>query len=170
MTHYIVELVLWVLFVFFAGCVIGHVLRRTVGRDVVAGRTVAPVVEMPAAEPAPASASAPLAEPIAVAPAAAPEPGRMQRPRGLSAARGGMPDNLQRISGIGPKNEKVLHNLGFFHFDQIAHWTPEQIVWIDDHLKFNGRIGREEWVKQAALLAAGKEDEFKSQFGGGRRG
>jgi predicted flap endonuclease-1-like 5' DNA nuclease len=89
------------------------------------------------------------------------------RPRGLDKARGGKPDDLKRISGIGPKNEKVLHNLGVFHFDQIAAWTEQQIDWVDDHLNFNGRIAREAWVHQASLLADGKEDEFLKQYGTG---
>ena len=91
----------------------------------------------------------------------------MERPKGLTAARGGKPDNLQRISGIGPKNEAILHNLGFFHFDQIAAWTESQVAWVDDHLRFGGRIKREEWIKQAGLLAAGKEEEFTKLYGTG---
>ena len=79
--------------------------------------------------------------------------------------RDGKPDELQRISGVGPKNEKILHTLGFFHFEQIASWSGEHIAWVDDHLKFNGRVVREEWVEQAKLLAAGAEDEFEERFG-----
>jgi NADH-quinone oxidoreductase subunit E len=92
---------------------------------------------------------------------------KMERPKGLAAARGGKPDNLQRISGIGPKNESILHTLGFFHFDQIAAWTKSHVEWVDDQLRFNGRIDREEWIKQAALLAEGKEAEFAKQYGTG---
>ena len=91
----------------------------------------------------------------------------MERPKGLTAARGGKADDLQRISGIGPKNEGILHNLGFFHFDQIAEWTEAQVSWVDDHLRFGGRIKREEWIKQAGLLAAGKEAEFTKLYGTG---
>ena len=93
---------------------------------------------------------------------------RMERPRGLDAPRGGKPDDLLLIRGIGPKNQKILHTLGFFHFDQIAAWTAEQIDWVDDHLKFNGRIGREEWVEQARLLHAGNDEEFERRFGAKR--
>ena len=89
---------------------------------------------------------------------------RMERPRGLSEARGGKADDLQRISGIGPKNEKILHSLGFFHFDQISVWTVEQVAWVDDHLRFNGRIGREKWIEQAELLAKGDDAEFERRF------
>lgn len=90
---------------------------------------------------------------------------RMERPRGLAEPRAGKPDDLQRISGIGPKNEKILHSLGFFHFDQIAVWSAEQVAWVDDHLRFNGRITREHWIEQAELLARGAEDEFAARFG-----
>ena len=89
------------------------------------------------------------------------------RPQGIAMAREGRADNLQRISGIGPKNEKTLHGLGFFHFDQIAAWTDEEIAWVDNHLKFNGRIQREEWTKQAKLLAEGNEEEFHQLYGTG---
>jgi predicted flap endonuclease-1-like 5' DNA nuclease len=114
-------------------------------------------------KPAPA---APRAAATAVA-AALPAAGKLSRPKGLTGARGGKADNLQRISGVGPKNEKVLHSLGFFHFDQIAEWTAQQIDWVDDHLKFGGRIKREEWVRQARLLADGKEAEFTRLYGSG---
>ncbi len=89
------------------------------------------------------------------------------KPKGISSARGGKADKLQRLSGVGPKNEKILHSLGFFHFDQIAEWSAEQIDWVDEHLNFNGRIKREEWVRQASLLAEGKEEQFKKDYGSG---
>jgi predicted flap endonuclease-1-like 5' DNA nuclease len=89
------------------------------------------------------------------------------KPKGIAAARSGKADDLKRISGIGPKNEKVLHGLGIFHFDQIAGWSEDEMAWVDSHLKFNGRIAREEWTRQAKLLADGNESEFKSLYGTG---
>ena len=77
------------------------------------------------------------------------------RPSGITAARNDKADALQRIKGIGPVNEKRLHDLGTFHFDQIAAWTREEIRWVGTYLAFPGRIDREQWVKQAANLAAG---------------
>lgn len=166
MSHYIVELALWTLVIFLIGCLLGAVLRHRFGTEEVASR-IEPADEVP---PPPPSAAAPVMaeQPAVVEKPAAVEPlpvHRMERPKGLSEARGGKPDDLQRISGIGPKYEKILHTLGFFHFDQIAAWTPEQISWVDDHLKFNGRIGREEWVEQARLLAGGAFQEFENRFG-----
>ena len=77
------------------------------------------------------------------------------RPSGLTAPRGEKADDLQRIKGIGPTNEKRLRDLGVFHFDQIAGWTRDEIRWVGTYLSFPGRIDREQWVSQAANLAAG---------------
>jgi predicted flap endonuclease-1-like 5' DNA nuclease len=159
MSHYLLELVLWMLLAFFIGCIFGYLAR------LMFSEAKAEVLEPAAVAPAKvAHVAAPIAPTVAERATA---PGKMERPKGISSARGGKADKLQRISGVGPKNEKVLHNLGFFHFDQIAAWSPEEVEWVDDHLKFNGRIKREEWTKQCKLLAAGKEEEFSKLFGTG---
>ena len=77
------------------------------------------------------------------------------RPLALEAPRDGGPHDLQRIKGVGPVNEKRLHELGVFHFDQIAAWGRREIRWVGTYLSFPGRIDREQWVVQAAKLAAG---------------
>jgi len=77
------------------------------------------------------------------------------KPKGLEAAREGTADNLQRIKGVGKVNEARLHDLGIFHFDQIAHWSRAEIRWVGTYLSFPGRIDRENWVGQAKILAAG---------------
>lgn len=77
------------------------------------------------------------------------------RPAGLSAPRSGVPDNLQRIWGIGRRNEELLHSLGIFHFGQIAAWTPAELRWIATRLKFPERIERDDWIGQATILASG---------------
>jgi NADH-quinone oxidoreductase subunit E len=76
------------------------------------------------------------------------------RPLALEAPRGAA-DDLQRIKGVGPVNERHLHDLGVFHFDQIAGWTRSEIRWVCTYLAFPGRIDREQWVAQAANLAHG---------------
>ena len=82
------------------------------------------------------------------------------QPETLSAPRGGKPDDLKLLKGVGPKLEEMLNDLGFYHYDQIAAWTPAQIAWVDSRLTFKGRIERDGWVEQAASLAAGEETEF----------
>lgn len=87
------------------------------------------------------------------------------KPKGLEAARGGKADDLKKISGVGPKIEGILNSLGIFHFDQIAAWTPAEVDWVDGYLKFKGRIGREDWIAQAEILAEGGETEFSKRTG-----
>jgi NADH-quinone oxidoreductase subunit E len=64
------------------------------------------------------------------------------------------PDDLKLISGIGPKLEQVLNGLGVWTYGQIATWSREEIAWVDDYLSFKGRIGRDDWIGQAAKLAS----------------
>jgi NADH-quinone oxidoreductase subunit E len=98
-----------------------------------------------AEKPTPVASPAPLAE-------AAPVAG--SRPAALAAALEGGPDDLKRIKGVGPKLEKLLHSLGFFHFEQIASWTDAEVAWVDDNLEgFKGRVSRDNWVSQARELA-----------------
>ncbi len=79
------------------------------------------------------------------------------RPLRLDAPRDGRADDLKLIKGIGPKLEDLCHALGFYHFDQIAAWTPAEVAWVDDNLEgFKGRVSRDGWVAQAKALAAGR--------------
>lgn len=75
-----------------------------------------------------------------------------QKPATLKAARSSGADDLKRISGVGPKLEGVLNELGFYHFDQIAAWTAAEVAWVDSRLKFKGRIERDDWIGQAKRL------------------
>ncbi|MGB7335566.1 MAG: hypothetical protein WBD01_07235, partial [Salaquimonas sp.] len=69
-------------------------------------------------------------------------------------AKPASPDDLKRISGVGPKLEGVLNGLGIYRYAQIAKWTKPEVSWVDDHLKFSGRIDRDEWIKQCKAFAA----------------
>ncbi len=75
------------------------------------------------------------------------------------------PDDLKLISGVGPKLESVLNGLGIYTYKQIAAWKKAECDWVDNHLNFKGRIGRDEWVKQAKALAKGGEAEYVRVFG-----
>ena len=102
-----------------------------------------------------ADGNAPNATPAATPEAKAPTVDG-KRPKTLKAARKGKADNLKLILGIGPKLEALCHGLGFFHFDQIAEWTPAEIAWVDANLEgFKGRVSRDKWVVQAKILASG---------------
>ena len=99
--------------------------------------------------------AAPVAE-------AAPEvAGEGTKPAALDAARGGIADKLQTIEGIGPALEKLCHELGIFHFDQIAGWGAAETAWMDSNLKgFKGRVTRDRWVAQAKLILEVGIEEF----------
>jgi NADH-quinone oxidoreductase subunit E len=104
-----------------------------------------PAPDPPAAKPA---AKAPTAKAAATnAPAAESKPRTMSAPRKAGA------DDLKRISGVGPKLETTLNEMGFWHYDQIAKWSDEEVSWVDSRLKFKGRIQRDDWIAQAAALA-----------------
>ncbi len=75
------------------------------------------------------------------------------------------PDDLKMISGVGPKIEGILNDLGIYTFAQIAGWKKAEREWVDGYLKFAGRIERDDWVKQAKALAKGGEAEYIKVFG-----
>jgi len=82
----------------------------------------------------------------------------------LDGPRGGAADDLKLIKGVGPKLEKLCNKLGFYHFDQIAGWTADEIAWVDANLEgFKGRVSRDNWVAQAKTLAAGGKTEFSER-------
>jgi len=72
----------------------------------------------------------------------------------LSMERPAATDDLKAISGIGPKLEKVLNDLGIWTYAQIAGWDKAEIAWMDDHLGFKGRIDRDAWIAQARAMSA----------------
>ncbi|HRK43470.1 MAG TPA: NAD(P)H-dependent oxidoreductase subunit E, partial [Gemmobacter sp.] len=83
------------------------------------------------------------------------------KPLALAAARDGQADKLQAIEGIGPVLEKLCHELGIFHFDQIAAWGPAEIAWMDSNLKgFRGRVTRDKWVSQAKIIVTEGMEAF----------
>jgi predicted flap endonuclease-1-like 5' DNA nuclease len=134
-----------------------------------------PVTEPAAAsEPAPESAPEPAPEPEpafepaeAESPAPAPA-GEGVKPATLEGPRGDTADDLKKIKGVGPKLEQLLHGMGFYHFDQIANWSSEEVAWVDQNLEgFKGRVTRDDWVAQAKLLASGGETDFSRKVGDG---
>jgi NADH-quinone oxidoreductase subunit E len=81
----------------------------------------------------------------------------------LQSPRNSKADDLKRIKGIGKVLEGILFDKGVYHFDQIANWSQSNATWMDTFMKFPGRIEREGWIKQANLLAKGKETDFSKK-------
>ncbi|MEM8800686.1 MAG: 50S ribosomal protein L21 [Pseudomonadota bacterium] len=63
-------------------------------------------------------------------------------------------DDLKKISGVGPKLEEKLNDLGYTTFQQIADMTPQEIEEVDEKLNFKGRIERDNWLDQARQFIA----------------
>ena len=124
-----------------------------------------PAGKKPAARVSKAAAAAPSAKPEGrPAKPSAKTSGAASKPRTMKAPRKAGADDLKFIKGVGPALEKLLHSMGFFHYDQVAKWTDAEIAWVDDNLEgFKGRVSRDNWVEQARLLADGKETEFSKR-------
>ena len=118
--------------------------------------TAPPMVAEPAPRPENAAATEAPLEAEAEVPAADSADVAEDEPEILSGPRGGAADDLKKISGVGPKLEKTLNEMGFYHFDQIAAWTPAQVAWVDSRLTFKGRIERDNWIAQARDLDLAK--------------
>lgn len=112
--------------------------------------------EKRATKPTPATAKSALK-------AAKPSLESKDRPKGIE--RPAAVDDLQLISGVGPKIEKTLHELGIFTYAQVSSWKKAEREWVDGYLAFHGRIEREDWVKQAKALAKGGVAEYVRVFG-----
>lgn len=128
--------------------------RKAKAPDAEAKPAVDPVPDVPAeahvATPAPeVPPSAPVDADAANVAAAAP-----RRPAAID--RPDRADDLKAITGIGPKLEQVLNGMGIWTYAQIAGWDGAETAWLDDALGFPGRIGRDDWIGQAAKLS-GKE-------------
>ncbi|MGI0524319.1 NADH-quinone oxidoreductase subunit E [Rhizobium giardinii] len=97
--------------------------------------------------------------------AAAAKPSLEDKNRPAGIERPATPDDLKLISGVGPKIEGTLQELGIFTYAQVAGWKKTEREWVDGYLNFKGRIERDDWVKQAKALAKGGEAEYIKVFG-----
>ncbi len=134
----------------------------------------APVADIaPVADAKPAAKAEPKSEPaktptkskpaLAIAGSDASE----SEPALLADAPEGGGDNLKEISGVGPKLESTLNDLGIYTFAQITEWSDADVAWVDARLTFKGRIVRDDWIGQAKLLAGGAETEFSKRVQSG---
>lgn len=118
---------------------------------------VAPLVSKPVEKPAPKPKAA-------QAPAKKSAPKKAAAPKASAANK----DNLRMIRGIGPQIEARLNSLDVYQFAQIASWKEKDEAKFGEVLSFPGRIKREEWVKQAKILAKGGKTEFSGRVAAGQ--
>lgn len=114
-----------------------------------------PVTEEAVEAAAPEAEAVAEEEPVAEV-ETGPAPVDPARPTALAEPRGSK-DDLKQIKGVGPKLENLLNDLGYYHFDQIAAWGPEELERVDEALGgFAGRATRDDWIGQATALALGE--------------
>jgi len=66
----------------------------------------------------------------------------------------GEADDLSRIKGIDADLAARLKTLNCFKFEQVANFSDEDIANVDEALKLNGQIERDNWVGEAQKLVA----------------
>ena len=80
--------------------------------------------------------------------------------RKLDAAVG-TADDLELISGVGPGIAKKLHDIGIYHFWQVAAMSQADIDAVEHEVGFKGRAVRDHWKDQAQELMEGKGPRAK---------
>ncbi len=155
---------------------------QTAPTPIPVARPVAPAPQPVAAAPAPAPAPtpAPLSdEPIAAAsfdanpaaeaatpteapaPIPAPAPAPAPTPAVDHAAA-----PVTQLKGLGPKVATRLAELGVTTVGDMAALSETEAQNIDAQLgAFTGRMGRDRWIEQSRLLAAGDKPGFEAVFG-----
>jgi predicted flap endonuclease-1-like 5' DNA nuclease len=69
-------------------------------------------------------------------------------------------DDLKRIRGIDQALEDRLHGVGVRRFAEIASWSSEDVVRMNQSLGLVGRIEQENWIEQADILARGSDTSY----------
>jgi class III poly(R)-hydroxyalkanoic acid synthase PhaE subunit len=94
-----------------------------------------------------------LAELGGAKPAAAPRPASKSRaPQPENEPAGSGEDDLTAIKGIGPKMMEKLYAEGIKSFSQLAKMNADFAEQLDETLKTQGRILRDDWIGQAKKL------------------
>ncbi|MEO1793000.1 MAG: 50S ribosomal protein L19 [Pseudomonadota bacterium] len=63
-------------------------------------------------------------------------------------------DDLTLINGVTPRLKTALYKLNLIKFEQIAALTDDEIATVDEALKLNGQIERDDWPAEAQRLMA----------------
>lgn len=76
------------------------------------------------------------------------------------------PDDLTKIRSIGLPMANKLNALGIHHYSQIASWNAHDVASVRAALSLGGRIARENWIEQAAMLASPTLSNTDAKNGG----
>jgi predicted flap endonuclease-1-like 5' DNA nuclease len=87
-------------------------------------------------------------------------PEQSSRPVWILEAPDDKADDLQKIRGIGPVMERLLNEIGIYHYNQLARMNESDCLWIADRIKtFPKRIKRDRWQQQAVELDLDQLDQ-----------
>lgn len=75
---------------------------------------------------------------------------------------------MKLINGVGRSIELKLHQLGIWHFDQIAAMNDEELKFISHFSGFPGRALRENWKAEADTLGKGGETDHSKAVKAGK--
>ncbi len=85
------------------------------------------------------------------------------RPVWILEEANGLKDDLQKIKGIGPVMEKLLNEIGIFHYNQLARMNESDCLWVSDRIRtFPKRIKRDRWQQQAVELDLDQLEQEKT--------
>lgn len=71
-------------------------------------------------------------------------------------------DDLTKIEGIGAFVAKKLNSIGVFTYEDIASWDTVRIDAVTEAIEYlPGRIQKDDWVGQAAMLLVGHKEDSK---------
>ena len=74
-------------------------------------------------------------------------------------------DDLKRIKGVGPFIEDKLNTIGIYTFDQISKFSTEDMQTVTELISFfPGRIERDDWKGQAAVLKKDSDTDFSKRL------
>ena len=66
----------------------------------------------------------------------------------------GEADDLTKIKGVTADLAGQLNGLGVIKYDQVANFSDDDIANVDETLSLDGRIEKDDWVRQAQALVA----------------
>jgi len=90
---------------------------------------------------------------------------KSNRPVWILEEPDGVRNNLQLIKGIGPVMEKLLNEIGIFHYNQLARMNESDCLWVSDRIRtFPKRIKRDRWQQQAVELDLDQHENEKTIF------
>jgi predicted flap endonuclease-1-like 5' DNA nuclease len=78
----------------------------------------------------------------------------------------GRADELARIRGIDVPLAKQLNDVGLTGYGDVERLSDSDAADLERRLALrDGTVARDEWREQARLLAAGREDDWRSRYG-----